>query len=227
MTSTYNTSGLSNSRKRVNTLFTRLFRSKSISSANARIQRKNNAPEVKLIVHNQCLGIELVSPVYAYDNATCHLSPDQRLDSGSTMKAGFNIDSTQEESIGILMYELKNTKQFSNNVISREDKARCAHFSMIWKVNNSKEFYVNWHIIVHEKGRIWNRDKLIELAKQCDIFNIKHSPIEETLLTHNNTVLMTRANITHEGECYILEITISETNIRHNTWRPWYLDMDR
>jgi hypothetical protein len=34
-------------------------------------------------------------------------------------------------------------------------------------------------------------------------------------------------NVTHEGGCYELDMTISEATIKDNTRRPWYLDLDR
>jgi hypothetical protein len=214
MSSPDNIGDLTNSRRRA-------------ESASARLRSSTStAPEVKLVIHHQFAGIELVSPVYAYDSATCYLSPDQKVVVGSTTQAGFNIDLAQGEPIGILMYELKNMKQSNMDTISSEDETKCIKFFMVWKIINSKKFYINWHIIVHDKGRIWDRDKLIELAKWSDTFNIQHSPIEETYLMHNNTALMTRVNVTCEEECYKLEMTISETSIKHNTWRPWHFEMD-
>jgi hypothetical protein len=45
-------------------------------------------------------------------------------------------------------------------------------------------------------------------------------------LMRDNTVLMTRANTTCEGECYKLKMTISETNIRNDTLSIGYFGMD-
>jgi hypothetical protein len=48
--------------------------------------------KVKLVIHNQCPGIELVSPVCAGEGIICHLSPpDQRVNVGSTTQADFNM----------------------------------------------------------------------------------------------------------------------------------------
>jgi hypothetical protein len=62
--------------------------------------------EVKLIIHNQFPGVELVSPVYASEGAKRYLSPDQSVDFGSTTQAGFDIDLNQDEPTGALIYKL-------------------------------------------------------------------------------------------------------------------------
>jgi hypothetical protein len=47
-------------------------------------------------------------------------------------------------------------------------------------------------------------------------------------LIHDNTVLITRMNVTREEECYKLEITVAESSIENNdTQRPYYIDLDR
>jgi hypothetical protein len=59
---------------------------------------QDDAPsEVKLVIHNQCLGTELISPLY-YNNVTmCYLSLDQIVYAGSTMQASFNIQLAEKE----------------------------------------------------------------------------------------------------------------------------------
>jgi hypothetical protein len=44
---------------------------------------------------------------------------------------------------------------------------------------------------------------------------------------HDNTVLMTRMKATLEEEYYKLEMIMSETNIKYDTQRLLYIDMDR
>jgi hypothetical protein len=59
------------------------------------------------------------------------------------------------------------------------------------------------------------------------LYDIQHISTEKTYLMCDNTVLMTRVNATRKGECYKLEMIISETDIKDNTWRPWRFDVDR
>jgi hypothetical protein len=190
--------------------------------------RQNVAPsKVNLVIHHQFPGIELVSPVYACNGAKRHLSLKKRVAVGSTVQASFNIDPTQDESIGSLMYELRNTKQLNKDVMSSEDEVRCIRLFINWNVNHSKEFCVFSDIIEHDKGHIWNRDKLIELVEHYRLYDIQHAPVEVTYLMYDNRVLMTKVNVVYEEECYKLEMTISKTSIRDDTWRLCYFDMDR
>jgi hypothetical protein len=195
------------------------------SSDASTIEPVNDVPsKVKLILHHQLPGIELVSPVYAGDGVECYLSPDQTVDIGSTTQAEFNINLTQDEPIGILMYELK--KQVHKDAISNEDETTCIRFYIVWKFNNVKEFCLFSDMIEYDQGCIWDRDRLIRLARRYKTVNI-HVPIEETYLMRDNTELMKKVNLTREEECYKIEITISEESRDEYTWRLEYIDVDR
>jgi hypothetical protein len=224
---TDNIDGSTNSRKRERALFTRLFSNKSTRSTDANRQLRNNTPKVKLVIHHQFPGIELVSPVYACDGATCILPPDQRVNVGSTMQTGFNINFFRKGLFGILMYELRSTKQFNKNAIYSEDEATCTQLFIIWKINDSKEFLVISYMIEHDKGYIWDKNNLMRLAKQYKLYDIQHVPVGATYLMRDNTVLMTRMNVIREGKCHKLEMTISGGSIKDDTWRPKYIDVDR
>jgi hypothetical protein len=183
--------------------------------------RQNGAPsEVRLIIHHQFPGVELVSPAYISTGATCCLSPDQSVDVGSIMQAGFNIDPDQE-SIGILMYKLQR-----KGIDQSNEEATCIQLVVIWKVNSSKEFCVVSHLIEHDKDRIWDRDGLMRLTECYELFNIQHGSVEDTWLMRDNTVLMASLNVVCK-EYYKLEMTISETSIKDDTQRLWYIGLDR
>jgi hypothetical protein len=189
---------------------------------------QNDTPsKVSLIIHHQFPGVELVSPICIGDGITCYLSPDQSVDVDSTAKASFSIDPVQEESIGILIYKLqrKNINQSNEGVIHNEEEATCIQLVIVWKVTSSKRFHVFSWLIEHDKDRVWNRDGLLKLAERYTLINIRRIPIEYTYLMHDNTVLMTRVNVTRE-ECYRLEITLSETSIKDDTQRLHYIDSD-
>jgi hypothetical protein len=190
-------------------------------------QHQRSAPsKVTLMIHHQCPGIELVSPVYACDGAICYLSPDQKVHVGSTTQANFNTVFCWKKSLGILMYELKNTKQFNKSAISSEDEARCIQLFMTWKVDVSKEFCVYSCLIEHDRRCVWDKDKLLELARRYKLHDI-HVPIEMTYLMRDNTVLMKRVNVIREEDCYKLEMTISQGSIKYDTWMPRYVDVVR
>jgi hypothetical protein len=184
----------------------------STSSTDDILEQSVAAPsKVKLVIYHQFHGIELVSPVYDSVNATCYLSPDQRVDVGSTTQVGFNIDLSQSESFGALIYNLqrKNTNQSNEEIISSEE-VTCTQLFMLWKVTNSKEFLVNPYLAEHDRNHIWNEDNMADLIRCHDMFDIQYDPIEEAWPMHNDTILSIKANVTYEAECYKLETTIFE-----------------
>jgi hypothetical protein len=179
--------------------------------------------EVKLTIHHQFPGVELVSPVYAGNGTTCYLSPDQRVDVGSTTQAGFKLDFPYECSTDILMYKL----QRKNIDQSDDEEAISTQFFMIWEVDSFRNFCTVSYLIEHDEGKVWDEDKLMDLAERYSIHQIQYGHIEETWLMRDNTVLMTCLNVTYEEECYKLEMTISEASMRDDTRRPRYIDVDR
>jgi hypothetical protein len=190
----------------------------------------NDEPlKVDLMIHNQSPGVELVSPIYAGDATTCCLSPDQRVNVGSMMQTGFNIELDQDKSIGVLMYKLqkKNTDRSNEKTLFNEDETTCIQFVVIWRVYRSGKSYVYSFLIEHDKDCIWDRDKLIKLYEQYSLIDMKYAPIEYTWLISGNSVLMTRVNVTRKSGCYKLEMTIAESSIKDDTLRPRYIDMGR
>jgi hypothetical protein len=183
--------------------------------------------KMKLIIHHQFPGIELVSPIYAGDGVTCYLPPDQKVDVDATTQAGFNIDPDQEKPVGILMYKLqrKNINQSNEEIISNEGEATCTQLVIVWKVKSSEEFSAAPFLIEHDKGGVWNKDKLTRLVNYCEIYGARYGSIEKTWLMHDSRVLMTRMNVTRKGGYYELETIISETSIEF-TYRLIYLDLD-
>jgi CRISPR/Cas system-associated endoribonuclease Cas2 len=185
--------------------------------------------EVKMELHNQISGIELISPAYASDDAACNLLPKQKLAVGSTTQIGFKIDFSLEEPNGILIYELKrkNTNQFNEDIISNEDEARCVQLVIVWKFSPSKGFLVVSRLIEHDKDRIWDRNELMNLAKSYYLYDLQNSIFELTYLMRDNTVLITRMNVTRTKRSCKLEITISEGSMKNDTRRPQYIGLNR
>jgi hypothetical protein len=191
--------------------------------------RQNDAPsKLKLTIHHQSPGIELISPVYTIGGATCYLMPDQRLNVGSTTQVGFNIDPNQEESIGTLMYKIQrnNIDQSNENSISNENET-CIQLAITWKVYKSGKFYVYPFLIEHDKDRVLDRDELVRLAKRYKLSNIQRNSIEYTRLIHDNLMLMTGVTLSNEGECCKIDVTISEASINWYIQKLRYNGLDR
>jgi hypothetical protein len=175
------------------------------------------------MIHHQFPDIELVSPIYANRFARCDLRPGQNVNAGSVMQTCIKFNPKRNNPIGILMYKLKRKNTDKSN-----EEATCIQLVMIWKVNKSKSFDAASLLIEHDKFQTWNRHKLMKLTEVVyKPYNIQQCPVEETWLLHNNMVLNTRVNITHEERCYKLEMTVSETSVKDDTQRPLYIDVDR
>jgi hypothetical protein len=190
---------------------------------------QNNAPsKVNLTIHHQFPGVELASPVYASDGASCYLSPDYIIDVGSTMQTSFNIDFTQDETMGALSYKLqrKNIDEFNEESTSSEEETTCIQLVVIWEVDRLGEFRVISHLIEYDKDYVWDRNRLMKLAEHYKSSNMKDALIEETWLMYDNTVLMTIMMVARKEEYYELEIIISKTSMNENTRRPWYIDLN-
>jgi hypothetical protein len=184
--------------------------------------RQNNAPsKIKLTIHHQFPGIELVPELYYGDSETS-LSPDQKIDVGSTMQTDFNINSAKEESIGVLIYRLQ------GKIIDEEsDETRCTQLVIVWKVDKFKRFHLVPRLIEIYKHVSLSKDKAMKLAQNLSRSSVSYDSIEDTWLMYDDTVLMASANITREARCYKLGITISEGSIKYNTHRLLYIDMYR
>jgi hypothetical protein len=127
-----------------------------------------------------------------------------------------------------LIYKLqrKDIDPFNVNSISSGEATRI-QLVMMWIIYRLSRFSVYSFLIECDKGHAWNRNELADLAAYYKLFNIRRNLIEDTCLMRDNAVLMTSLNITHEAECYKLEMTISKTSIKDDTQRPRYIGLDR
>jgi hypothetical protein len=183
--------------------------------------------KVKLIIHHQLPGVELVSPLYTGYGAMCHLPPDRRVDVGSITQVGFCFNPSRYMSAGVLMYKLqrKNIDQSNENSISSEEEATCIRLVILWKIEDYKEFSVASYLLERNESCFWDMDRPQKLGKHYELVNIQNGTIEETWLMHNNTVLMTSLDVLHEGEGYKLEMTMSEASMKDDTQRLRYTNV--
>jgi hypothetical protein len=190
---------------------------------------QNDAPsEVKLIFHHQFHGIELVSPTYASRRATCHLQPDQNVDDGSITQAGFKIMSSHKSRFGVVMYRLqrKNTDLSNVDAIPNEEET-CTQLVTVWKINRSKKFSATSYLLEHDKDRVWDDNRLLQLARDYNPVNIQYNTIEDTWLTHDRTVLTTILEFDFNPSDVVLNIAISEGVEDGHTKRPERINLKR
>jgi hypothetical protein len=195
---------------------------KWLRRAGTKQQCKNNASsKVKLEICDLCSDIELIFPLYCSNGAACYISSDQSIDINSKTQAYVENDFSQSESICALMYELRRKADAFNEVT-------CTQFVIIWKIDKFKRFHLVPCIIEHDKGRVWDKARLMRLAKEYTLSSIPHNFVRETWLLSNNTVLATRLSVICIEECYKLVILISDIGVKaEDTSRPRYIDLGR
>jgi hypothetical protein len=168
--------------------------------------RLYNEPSVKLNIHNQCLNIDLISPVYtASDGTECHKPPNHKVCAGDSKRSGF-IGMLHNVSYGILIYKPQR-KQLHESTEIGEDTLGAAHLLVTWRIE-SEVLYADVLLVEHDKGFDWNEDDLRSLSSG-NIFQFRLCPdsAKETWLLDDNTALMTAFEIKKNR---LVNVTISE-----------------
>jgi hypothetical protein len=180
-------------------------------------------PTFKLNIHNQCLNVDLVSPIYIIDDwLECRRPPDYKVCAGDTMKSGFMIKWNYETG-GALIYKPQR-KQSHEPIEIGEDASSEAHLLVIWKLSKSKMLYSDVLLVEHDKRLDWNKDGLKELYHKNRFRLCSYSATERWSLD-DNVAFMTTFEIMNRSR--ILNITISEVERDSDTRMPAYIDLKR
>jgi hypothetical protein len=120
-----------------------------------------------MTIHNECSSIELASPVYFGNGAVCPKLSNRQIDIGTKKKACFEINATQDEFEGALLYKLRRSlrDQYNMDTLTTEaNKSETTYVYMLvaWKVKHSKSF-VHVTLIEHTKKFTWNEERLKKL----------------------------------------------------------------
>jgi hypothetical protein len=70
-----------------------------------------------VIIHNQYLDFELVSPAYFGHNVIWLKSPDQKVDTDTMIRANFGKSITKKEFTSALIYKLQRKKYLTVNLM--------------------------------------------------------------------------------------------------------------
>jgi hypothetical protein len=161
-------------------------------------------------IRNQCLDLELVSPTCFGRNAIWHILPDQKVEMNAATRAVFGKDITKCEFTSALIYELQRKNHNSNYqfaVNNTENTSTGVQLLVIWRFDNSYNFYVNAMLVKHKNTTTWDEDKLKRLHFMYFTLH-RNGHIKDTWLLDDATVLMTTLKW---GEAsHIREITIFE-----------------
>jgi hypothetical protein len=167
-------------------------------------------PSIKLIIHNQCLNVGLVSPIYITGNKIeCHRPPKSKVCAGDRMKSSFTIKS-DDKSYGVLIYKLQEKQKHESTEISK-DTSNNVHLLVVWCILESDELYADVLLVEYDKGFTWNEDKLNKLHHENhDRLKKYDNTASYICFMNNNMALKTTFNVKYLKGTHELNISITE-----------------
>jgi hypothetical protein len=130
-----------------------------------------------MTVHNEYPDIELVSPIYFCAGGTYYEYPIERTDKGVKMKLDFRINPDQDESGGILIYEVRRKEnigsdhQSSNDIIYAtviEEASKTTRLLVFWKIKQHGDPKASVVLVEHDNELVLDEDKLARLCKNVN-----------------------------------------------------------
>jgi hypothetical protein len=112
---------------------------------------------IKLDIHNQCLNVDLVYPVYGTGSELeCHRPPDYKVHAGNTMRSAFIIKSDDVLLGGALIYRLQRRQSHGSADIGR-DTSNSVHLLVVWDISEFNELYADVLLVECDKRLDWNK----------------------------------------------------------------------
>jgi hypothetical protein len=163
-------------------------------------------PALKLIIHNQCSNIDLVSPKYvANGRLECHKPPNSKVCAGETMRSGFIIGKPKSASRSVLIYRLQRRQSHDSTEMGEDTSV---HLLVVWRISSSNELFADARLIEHDKKLDWDEKGLRKLYSKNTHLKLSFYSAAQPWLLDDNTVLMVTFKIMNGGR--LLDITISE-----------------
>jgi hypothetical protein len=188
----------------------------------------------RMIIHNQCSKINLVSPTYFGNGAICPELFGQQIDINAETRVCFEINATQDDFEGALLYELqrhvKSDDQHNMNILTteiNENDAKCIRMLAAWKVEGFR-LSVLLALIEHTKELTWNRVKLKKLYYENRRWLKRYvSTTLDTWSMDNNMALKTTFKVRYLKGKFYLSIFISEEENGGYAVRPLWINTER
>jgi hypothetical protein len=164
-------------------------------------------PTFKLNIHNRCLSVDLVSPVYITNNMLeCYRPPNPKVCVGSVMGSCFTVLSRKTESHGALIYRLQRKQPHESTEINKSISS-AVHILITWKLFEFKTLYADLLLIEHEKG--FGKVNLKKLRHEnVSRFRMCSDFAAEMWSLDDNTALMTKFEVMNKGR--LLNVSILE-----------------
>jgi hypothetical protein len=187
-----------------------------------------------MTVHNRYPDIELVSSVYYCNCGIYYVYPAEETDNG-TMKIGFRLDLNQDESRGILMYEVQRKGDTVSGHQSSiepiyakaiEEASKMTRLLVILKIKHIEKPKLNVMLVEYNNGLVLNEYKLAQLYEKANDISFDRDLFEYTWLMCNNTALKIKREVTLATGIE-LKITISKGSGNQSSIRPMRVDSER
>jgi hypothetical protein len=167
----------------------------------------------RMIIHNQCSDIKLISPIYFGSGVVCPKLPNQQMGIGTKMSACFEINATQDEFECALLYELQRYSGWPHKgTVTTKGATKPARIQMliIWKMKSFTPFaYVM--LLKNIKGFKWNEEKLKKFYdKNFDRLEGYDETVSYRWSIDNKTVLKTVFGVGNSKSIPELNIVIFE-----------------
>jgi hypothetical protein len=187
---------------------------------------------MSVVIHNQRSNTELISPVYFSNGAVCPKLSDQQIDSNIATKIRFEVNTTQDEFEGALLYKLRRNlhDQYSmDTLITETNRNDTTHVYMFvaWKMKDSIPFLC---VVLVEcaKEFIWDENKLKKLHdKNCDRLKKFDDTISDTWIVDDNMILKATFGVRDLKGNFELSMSISEEERDNYAMRPLWIDLTR
>jgi hypothetical protein len=181
-------------------------------------------------IYNQSFNIELIPSVYFCNCGTYYEHPVKRMDAG-VMKTDVRFDLDQEESGGILVYEIQRKGRFDHqsNIATKviEEALKMVRLLITWKFKRFGESKVNIMLVEYDDKLVPNEDKLAQLyGKLAVILSKCYDPHINTRLMYDNIAIGPICEVVWK-EIPELKITISERATNKYTMKPMWIDSGR
>jgi hypothetical protein len=179
-----------------------------------------------MTISNRHSDIELVSPVYFCAGGTHYAYPVEQKDKGVAMKFDFRFDPDQDESGGILMYEIQRKENAKSNQPSKiiEEAPKTIRLLVIWKTKHLKEPKLSVILVEYDNKLVLNENKLAQLYEKFN--DIPANYYRNTWLMWDNITLdESRKLLWHTS--FELEIIISKGFRGSDIIRPMWIDSER
>jgi hypothetical protein len=185
-----------------------------------------------VIIHNQCLNTELISPIYFGNGTVCPKLSGQQIDINTAMKIRFEICAIQNEFKGALLYKLQRNlhdqcRIDASTTETNRNEAIYVYMFVAWKMKDSKPF-ICVVLVECTKEFAWNQGRLMKLYdKNHNLFKKYDETISDTWFLGDSMTLKTSFKVRSSEKNFELSVSISEEERDDYAMKPLWINPKR